>query len=112
MMLKTPVSTVVGDKGSRRLIFSLHDRPGALTGALDLLKKHGLNMSHIESRPSITADHVYDFFVALSPESASIEAIQALVNEVKSSGAGDISLLSEASTGDNDSTFILILGLP
>jgi len=104
-MLTAPVQTTKTQQGSRRLIFSLQDRPGALTGALELLKKHGLNMSHIESRPSITADHVYDFFVALSAESASPEALAKVIDELKTSGAGDISLLSETKTTEDESTY-------
>jgi len=101
-MLKAPSAVPQTVVGSKRLIFSLQDKPGALTSALELLKKHGLNMNHIESRPSITAERVYDFFVALSPDTASSEAVSALVQEVKSSGAGDVTLLSDASTGGNE----------
>lgn len=93
-----------GLPGSRRLIFSLADKPGALTDALELLKKHGLNMNHIESRPSITAAHVYDFFVAIDGETATNEAIEGLIREVKRSGYGDVTILSESTTKEDEST--------
>lgn len=98
-----PVSTQVipPGTGSRRLFFSLQDRPGALTGALELLRKHGLNMSHIESRPSITADQVYDFFVSLTADTASDDRLQALMAEVKTSGAGQITFLSESASSED-----------
>jgi phenylalanine-4-hydroxylase len=55
-------------------------------------------MNHIESRPSITASHVYDFFVALTPDTASPERLAALMAEVKGSGAGQITFLSESTS--------------
>lgn len=55
-------------------------------------------MNHIESRPSITAAHVYDFFVSIDEIGSSDEAIQALVQDVKKSGYGDVVVLSESAT--------------
>lgn len=102
-MLTAPAQTVK-DNGERRLHFSLQDRPGSLNGALDLLRKHGLNMSHIESRPSITADNGYDFFVTLTSSTATKEALDKVTAELKSSGASDINFLSEGKSENNEST--------
>lgn len=105
-MLTAPTQTVK-DNGERRLHFSLQDRPGSLNGALDLLRKHGLNMSHIESRPSITADNGYDFFVTLTSTTATKEALDKVTAELKSSGASDINFLSEGKNENNESTHII-----
>ena len=102
-MLTAPAQTVK-DNGERRLHFSLQDRPGALNGALDMLRKHGLNMSHIESRPSITAENGYDFFVALTSTTATKDALDAVMAELKAAGASDINLLSESKSESNEST--------
>lgn len=103
-MLTAPAQTIKED-GERRLIFSLQDQPGSLNNALELLSKHGLNMSHIESRPSITLASGYDFFVALSASSASKERLDAVMAELKASGASDINFLSETKSENAESTY-------
>lgn len=45
------------------VLMAIEHRPGALVTALDVLRRHGLNMSMIESRPSRTAPFEYEFFV-------------------------------------------------
>ncbi|KAI3642540.1 hypothetical protein MP228_012095 [Amoeboaphelidium protococcarum] len=48
------------------LLFSISDKIGALDEVLQILKQQGVNLSRIESRPSITAEYDYDFFVELN----------------------------------------------
>lgn len=36
------------------LLFSIDDKPGSLTDVLSLFARHGINLSHIESRPTKT----------------------------------------------------------
>lgn len=102
-MLTAPAQTVK-DHAERRLHFSLQDRPGSLNGALDLLRKHGLNMSHIESRPSITSENGYDFFVTLTSSNASKATLDSVLDDLKTSGASDINFLTEGTSANNEST--------
>ena len=45
------------------LMFTTEHRSGALTSVLDVLRDHGLNMTHIDKRPSQRVNWEYYFFV-------------------------------------------------
>jgi len=45
------------------MLFSTADKPGALSNVLDVFKRHGINMTNIESRPSRKKQWEYYFFV-------------------------------------------------
>ncbi|XP_060069239.1 phenylalanine-4-hydroxylase-like [Ylistrum balloti] len=51
------------DKNAISLLFSTKEEVGALAGCLKVFKKHKVNLSHIESRPSKRGNDSYDFFV-------------------------------------------------
>jgi prephenate dehydratase len=52
-MVHETSSDVHAPEGKKLCInFTLTDGPGSLGGALDVFAKHGVNMSHIESKPS------------------------------------------------------------
>lgn len=55
-----PLSAGGPDKTS--LLFTLPDRPGSLSGVLDLLARHGVNMRKLESRPLRGQAWRYVFF--------------------------------------------------
>ncbi len=48
------------------LLFALENQPGGLERALAIFKRHGVSLSHIESRPSKTFEWEYDFMVEFS----------------------------------------------
>lgn len=58
-VMRTP--TFAGDKVS--VVFGTKNEPGALLGALEVLRDYGLNMSRIESRPDKCGMGRYIFFV-------------------------------------------------
>ena len=45
------------------IMFATANRPGALVDVLDSFRKHGVNLSHIEKRPSGRENWTYTFFV-------------------------------------------------
>eukprot|EP01137_Pigoraptor_chileana_P028803 Opistho-2@13153 len=48
------------------LMFSVHERVGALQEILQFFKVHNLSLAHIESRPSKRASDEYDFYVEIA----------------------------------------------
>lgn len=50
-------------KDKTAIVFSAADKPGALVEVLDVLRKGGINMTYIESRPSRKRNWEYGFFV-------------------------------------------------
>lgn len=49
--------------GSTDLIFTVKEEVGALAKALKIFETKGVNLTHIESRPSRTSNDEYEFFV-------------------------------------------------
>ena len=45
------------------IMFTTEHKPGALTNVLDVFRDHGLNMTHIDKRPSKRVNWEYYFFV-------------------------------------------------
>lgn len=82
---------VIGPEMSRRsgqdktaLMFSIKDRVGALHDALGIFKRHSINLTRIESRPSKRKAWDYIFFVDLEghPEEQNVgQALQELAQE-------------------------------
>ena len=60
------------------LMFSLHDRPGALFAALEPFNRLGISMSKIESRPSKRKVWEYFFFVDLDGHAEELKLVEAL----------------------------------
>ncbi len=60
------------------ICFGVKHRAGALCAALDVLRKHGLNMTKIESRPSKTRQWEYVFFVDVEGHAADTKVAEAL----------------------------------
>ena len=50
-------------KDKTSIVYSVPHKPGSLHDSLGVLKKHGLNMTKIESRPSKNTNWEYVFFV-------------------------------------------------
>ncbi|MEY3025711.1 MAG: hypothetical protein RLZZ238_608 [Planctomycetota bacterium] len=58
---REPVAPTGNDKST--IWFALSDRAGALVGVLDSFRREGINLSHIEKRPSGDAHWDYVFFI-------------------------------------------------
>ncbi|NJB68259.1 chorismate mutase/prephenate dehydratase [Desulfobaculum xiamenense] len=52
-----------GGRDKTSLLFTLPDKPGALSGVLDVFARHGVNMKKLESRPMRSEKWKYVFFV-------------------------------------------------
>ena len=60
------------------LLFSTSHKAGALVDVLSIFRKHGLNLTNIESRPSKKREWEYYFFVDLSGHRADEKVIDAI----------------------------------
>ena len=69
-----------GVKSRTSLVFSTKQAPGALVEALNVFKKHNLNLIYIESRPSKRVLGEYNFFVDIDSD---IENMQNALIELK-----------------------------
>ncbi|XP_059157486.1 protein henna-like isoform X2 [Physella acuta] len=66
-------------EGSTSIIFSLPEKIGVLAAALKVFEEHGVNLHHIESRPSRGDPKSFEFFVACDNQTGGLkEAIDHL----------------------------------
>jgi chorismate mutase/prephenate dehydratase len=65
-------------KDKTAIVFSASDKPGSLVEVLDVLRKGGINMTYIESRPSRKRNWEYVFFVDFEGHQADPAVAQAL----------------------------------
>lgn len=73
---------VVDTKYITLLAFTVeHNDAGALVKALDILSKHGINMTSITSRPSLNELWQYVFFIEFWGESYDDENVKAAIKE-------------------------------
>ncbi|KCV71716.1 phenylalanine-4-hydroxylase [Fonticula alba] len=87
---ETPAEAKVSTPRKTTLLFSVSDSPGVLERVLTALRGSSPNLSltRIESRPSLSTDFDYDFFVdfdAANPgiTAAAVKSIEPLVNQVR-----------------------------
>jgi len=64
------------------LLFAVAHKAGALVDVLEILRRHGVNMSKIESHPSPTKSWEYYFFVDIEGHAAD-ENVAAALNEAR-----------------------------
>ena len=75
------------------ILFTTAHKPGALVEALQVFEQHGLNLSHIEKRPSGRENWQYTFFVDVDAHradpqcAAAIESLRSLCVEVRVLGS-------------------------
>lgn len=55
--------TEVSDEDKTSIMFTTEDRPGSLVDVLNVFKRSGVNLSHIDKRPSQAVNWDYTFFV-------------------------------------------------
>ena len=70
----------IENKTRTSLVFSTLQKPGALACALEVFKKHNINLIYIESRPSKKVLGEYNFFVDLDK---SIDDLTLILKELK-----------------------------
>ncbi|XP_050394006.1 protein henna isoform X2 [Patella vulgata] len=84
------VEEIEDTEGSTTLLFSLKEKVGALAEALSIFELHGVNLHHIESRPSAEDAEEYQFFVSCDNQRGGLkEASIALKEKCK-----DLTILS------------------
>lgn len=90
------------DNPNRTCLFTIQDQPGALDKCLHVFKDAGLNLKHIESRPSKTSKFDYDFTVEL--DIGSPLTITKLINDLEKAGAKSVKVVGgkQASTSVDD----------
>ncbi|XP_073724256.1 phenylalanine-4-hydroxylase [Misgurnus anguillicaudatus] len=69
-------------------IFSLKEEVGALAKALRLFEGKGINLTHIESRPSRSNKGQYEFFIRVDP--ASSKDLDEVVNDLRTQISGQV----------------------
>eukprot|EP00049_Salpingoeca_infusionum_P017408 m.352847 g.352847 ORF g.352847 m.352847 type:complete len:433 (-) comp16622_c0_seq1:1339-2637(-) len=87
--------------GRVALIVSIANSVGALEKITSAVKVAGLDMSHIESRPSKKPDLDVDFFIGLE---ANVEETSGLVTELKKV-AGSVQVFDQSPSTDNPEWF-------
>ncbi|XP_048011310.1 phenylalanine-4-hydroxylase [Megalobrama amblycephala] len=73
-------------------IFSLKEEVGALVKALRLFGEKGINLTHIESRPSRKNKEEYEFFISV--DQASSKAMDEVVDSLRTQISGQVHELS------------------
>uniref|UniRef100_A0A8C2AH64 phenylalanine 4-monooxygenase n=1 Tax=Cyprinus carpio TaxID=7962 RepID=A0A8C2AH64_CYPCA len=73
-------------------IFSLKQEVGALVKALRLFEDKGINLTHIESRPSRDNKEEYEFFISV--DQASSKALDEVVDSLRTQISGQVHELS------------------
>ncbi|XP_067856124.1 phenylalanine-4-hydroxylase [Heptranchias perlo] len=74
--------------GVTSLIFSLKEEVGALAKALRLFEEKGLNLTHIESRPSRLKKGEYEFFIDL--ESKNVPCLEQILFTLRQEISGTV----------------------
>ena len=62
LILSRSEAEISGDDKTS-LMFTTDDRPGSLVDVLNVFKRAGINLSHIDKRPSLEVNWDYTFFV-------------------------------------------------
>jgi (p)ppGpp synthase/HD superfamily hydrolase len=75
-------------KKKTTVIFSIPDRVGSLQEVLAIIANHKLNMTRIVSRPSISHDWDYDFFVDFEVDDP--QAVADFADELRAKRKGEI----------------------
>ncbi|KAL4612665.1 phenylalanine-4-hydroxylase isoform X1 [Arapaima gigas] len=73
-------------------IFSLKEEVGALAKALRLFEEKGINLKHIESRPSRLNEQEFEFFISV--DSACTHALDEVISALRTQISGNVHELS------------------
>jgi len=90
------------DDGHTSLVFTMREGVGALSKALVVFEKNGVNLKHIESRPSKQSRGDYDFFVDCRSDNR--QGLQNTIDELRmvSKGLAVLSRNVDNSIGGED----------
>ncbi|XP_048358275.1 phenylalanine-4-hydroxylase [Sphaerodactylus townsendi] len=80
------------------LIFSLKEEVGALAKVLRIFEEKGINLTHIESRPSRLNKDEYEFFINL--DSRNLSALEDIVRALRDEIGANVHELSRAKKKD------------
>jgi len=80
------------------ILFSINDRVGGLSDYLAIIKKHNVNMTRIESRPSKNQKWDYDFFLDFEVNSGNASDVDGMINELRETGVEVRKLSGESSS--------------
>lgn len=92
------VEEIQDKEGSTSLVFALNEKVGALAEALKIFQKNGVNLHHIESRPSKQSKTDFEFYVACDNTTGGLKEA---VGELKSK-AKTMKILSRSTENTDD----------
>ncbi|KAF5404657.1 Biopterin-dependent aromatic amino acid hydroxylase [Paragonimus heterotremus] len=95
-----------GDNDNSSIIFSVEESVGSLSNTLNIFKQSGVNLLHIESRPSKRGSGFYDFFVVCQNDSGDLTKV---IDELKQMGSEPIWLTNKNSGCIFGSKFNVVL---
>ncbi|XP_039253598.1 phenylalanine-4-hydroxylase-like isoform X2 [Styela clava] len=90
--------------GLTDLIFSVDEEVGALARALKIFESKGVNLTHIESRPSHNNKHKYEFFVTCQNTNGHVTDVATMLKEGMNANVLQLSRdkkVKDASTGNS-----------
>jgi len=80
------------------ILFSINDKVGGLHEYLDIIKKHNINMTRIESRPSKSQNYDYDFFLDFETHEGNEEKVEKMLQELRDTGVEVRKISGESSS--------------
>lgn len=80
------------------ILFSINDRVGRLHEYLNIIKKHNINMTRIESRPSKSHNFDYDFFLDFETHEGNEDRVEKMLQELRDTGVEVRKISGESSS--------------
>lgn len=79
------------------ILFSINDKVGGLEEYLSIIRKHNINMTRIESRPSKNTKFDYEFFLDFETHNDNEGDVEKMLQEIRNTGV-DVRKLSGGSS--------------
>lgn len=98
-MLFPPTSTETSSQDTvlTSILFSINDKVGGLEEYLGIVRKHNVNMTRIESRPSKNSKFDYEFSLDFETNKGNEQAVENLLQAIKDTGVEVRKLSGESS---------------
>lgn len=79
------------------ILFSINDKVGGLEEYLSIIRKHNINMTRIESRPSKNTKFDYEFFLDFESQPSNEDDVEKMLQEIRDTGVEVRKLSGESS---------------
>lgn len=97
----TPGKKYIQRSGDLSFVFGIENETGSLQQALGIFSKHKVNLTRLESRPSVTNENGYEFFASTD---SSGDELSSCLDELKAT-AKNLTVLDEDPSTDNGTWF-------